>query len=116
MLLVTHFLAVESDKDVLDILYKKFIAWGRALEIHRLTIDEEIEVVTIDMTLNKGIITIPIDTRGTPKYSKYKVIIRYLAYGKEALAKYVKSIISALTQLRQQLESWTWKNIYQRKG
>ena len=96
------FLAIRSDKDVLDVLYKKLLAWGRSLQESRVAIGEE---VVIDMMAEEGSTTIPIDvTRGTPRYSEYKALLTYIHEGRSGLEHYVQSIISALASLKRDLE------------
>ncbi|WP_196770213.1 protein NO VEIN domain-containing protein [Stygiolobus azoricus] len=98
----TVFLAIKSDKDVLDILYRKLLAWGRSLQESRVAIGEE---VVIDMMTDEGSTTIPIDVgKGTPRYSEYKAILTYISGGRKALEKYVQNIISALASLKKNLE------------
>ncbi|MHA1609791.1 MAG: protein NO VEIN domain-containing protein, partial [Candidatus Njordarchaeales archaeon] len=98
----TLFLAIRSDRDVLDVLYKKLLAWGRSLQESRVSIGEEI---IIDMMTEEGYTTIPIDiSKGTPKYSEYKAIITYIREGRLGLENYVQSIINALVSLKKSLE------------
>jgi len=98
----TLFLAVQSDKDVLDVLYKKLLAWGRSLQTQRVPIGEE---VVIEMLCEEGSITIPVDVaKGAPKYSEYKAILTYIRGGRSELDKYVTSIVNALIALRKSLE------------
>jgi len=98
----TVFLALRSDKDVLDVLYKKLLAWGRSLQESKLIIGEE---VIIDMMSEEGPITVPLDAaKGTPKYSEYKALIRYIRGGRSELERYIQSILSALEALRKNLE------------
>ncbi|MCE4628070.1 MAG: DUF3883 domain-containing protein [Desulfurococcales archaeon] len=98
----TIFLSSRIDRDVLEVLYKKLLAWGRSLHESRLSIGEE---VVIDMMSEEGPTTIPLDAaRGTPKYSEYKAIITYISGGKRGLERYVQSIISALASLKRSLE------------
>lgn len=98
----TLFLAIRSDKDVLDVLYKKLLAWGRSLQESRVAIGEE---VTIDMMTEEGYTAIPIDAaKGTPNYSEYKALLTYILNGRDGLENYVQSIVSALTSLKRSLE------------
>jgi len=98
----TLFLAIRSDRDVLDILYKKLLAWGRSLQEYRVAIGEEI---IIDMMTEEGYITTPIDVaKGTPKYSEYKAILTYIREGRLGLGYYIQSIINALASLKENLE------------
>ncbi len=98
----TLFLAIRSDRDVLDILYKKLLAWGRSLQESRVTIGEEI---IIDMMTEEGYTTTPIDVaKGTPKYSEYKAILAYIRKGRQGLDYYIQSIINALASLKKNLE------------
>lgn len=98
----TLFLAIRSDKDVLDILYKKLLAWGRSLQESRVAIGEE---VVIDMMTEEGPTTIPIEeAKGTPRYSEYKALLTYIRGGRSALEKYVQYIIKALISLKENLE------------
>ncbi|ADM27558.1 helicase domain protein [Ignisphaera aggregans DSM 17230] len=98
----TIFLDIRSDKDVLDILYKKLLALGRSLQESKVPIGEE---VVIDMMTEEGHITIPIDTeKGVPKYSEYKALLTYIREGRIGLESYIKSIISALESLKKSLE------------
>lgn len=98
----TLFLATQSDRDVLDILYKKLLAWGRSLQESRVAIGEE---VVIDMMTEEGITTIPIDVaKGTPRYSEYKALLTYIRGGRPGLEHYVQSIINALASLKRNLE------------
>jgi len=99
----TLFLAIKSDNDALDILYKKLLAWGRSLQETRTTIGEE---VVIDMMREEGPITIPIDVaKRTPSYSEYKALLTYIRDGRSGLERYVQSIINALLSLRKSLET-----------
>jgi len=100
----TLFLAVQSDKDILDVLYKKLLAWGRSLQTHRVAIGEE---VVIEMLGEGGSTAIPIDVgavEGAPKYSEYKAILTYIGAGRSGLDRYVTSIVSALVSLKRSLE------------
>jgi len=98
----TLFLAVQSDRDVLDVLYKKLLAWGRSLQESRVAIGEE---VLIDMMSEEGSITIPVEeAKGVPKYSEYKALLTYIQKGRDGLEEYIQSIISALVSLRKNLE------------
>lgn len=98
----TLFLAIRSDKDVLDVLYKKLLAWGRSLQESRVAIGEE---VVIDMMTEDGSTTIPIDiAKGTPGYSEYKALLTYIREGRSGLEHYVQSIINALASLKRNLE------------
>jgi len=99
----TLFLAVRSDKDVLDVLYKKLLAWGRSLQESRVAIGEE---VVIDMMTEEGSTVIPVDAaRGTPKYSEYKALLTYIREGRSGLENYVQGIINALGSLKRSLEA-----------
>ena len=98
----TLFLAIRSDRDVLDVLYKKLLAWGRSLQETRVSIGEEI---IIDMMTEEGYTTIPIDAaKGTPRYSEYKAILTYIREGRPGLEHYIQSIINALASLKKNLE------------
>jgi len=98
----TVFLDVQSDKDVLDVLYRKILALGRSLYESRVPIGEE---VMIDMMTESGPVTIPADSeRGVPKYSEYKALLSYIRGGRAGLEEYVKSILQALESLRRSLE------------
>jgi superfamily II DNA or RNA helicase len=98
----TVFLAIKSDRDILDVLYRKLLAWGRSLNESRSAIGEEI---TIDMMTEEGLTTIPIDTaKGAPRYSEYKALLTYISNGRIGLEQYVEKIINALTTLKQSLE------------
>jgi len=99
----TLFLATRCDRDVLEVLYRKLLAWGRTLQESRVPIGEE---VVIDMMSEEGATTVPLDAaKGTPRYSEYKALLTYLRGGREALKSYVDSIISALESLRRSLET-----------
>jgi len=98
----TLFLGVESDKDVLDILYRKLLAWGKSLHESRQAIGEEI---VIDMATEEGTTTIPIDARkGTPRYSEYTAILKYISSGRSGLESYIESIVASLRSLKESLE------------
>ena len=98
----TIFLAIRSDKDVLDVLYKKLLAWGRSLQESRVAIGEE---VVIDMMTEDGSTTIPIDmAKGKPSYSEYKALLTYIRGGRSGLEHYVQSIINAIVSLKRNLE------------
>jgi superfamily II DNA or RNA helicase len=98
----TLFLAIRSDRDVLDVLYKKLLAWGRSLQESRVSIGEEI---IIDMMSEEGPVTIPIDVaKGTPRYSEYRAILTYIREGRSGLEQYVQNIINALASLKRNLE------------
>lgn len=98
----TIFLAIRNDEDVLEVLYKKLLAWGRSLQESRVAIGEE---VVMDMMTEGDPTTIPIDVvKGTPKYSEYKALLRYIREGRSGLEHYVQSIISALASLKKNLE------------
>ena len=98
----TIFLAIRSDRDVLEVLYKKLLAWGRSLQEARVSIGEEI---VIDMLSEEGMVSIPVDAvKGTPKYSEYKAIITYIRDGRIGLERYVQSIVNALANLKKNLE------------
>lgn len=98
----TVFLATKSDRDVLEVLYKKLLAWGRSLQESRVAIGEEVE---IDMRTEEGYTTIPVEeARATPKYSEFKALLEYIRGGRDGLEKYVQSIINALKSLKDDLE------------
>jgi len=98
----TLFLDVQSDRDVLDVLYRKLLAWGRSLQEKRIPIGE---VVEIDMMTESGPITIPVDSeKGVPRYSEYKALVSYIREGRAGLERYVESILQALESLRRSLE------------
>jgi len=98
----TLFLDVQSDRDVLDVLYRKLLAWGRSLQEERIPIGE---VVEIDMMTESGPITIPVDSgKGVPRYSEYKALASYIREGRAGLERYVESILQALESLRRSLE------------
>ena len=106
----TIFLGTDSDKDVLEILYKKLLATMVSLNNPRVTIGEEIAldeenatIVTISLdagTLSTGL---PVDPQGKPKYTEYKAIVNYL-HGREALESYVQEIINTLQSLKKMAE------------
>ena len=97
----TVFLSRESDRDILEVIYKKLIALGRALSTTRSTVGEE---VVIDMG-GEGYSAIPIEpgSGSGERYSEYRAIIRYIAGGRESLEEYVNSIVSTLKTLKEQL-------------
>lgn len=98
----TVFLAIQSDRDVLDVLYRKLLAWGRTLHESRVSIGEEI---TIDFAGREGSTAMPFEPRrGMPSYSEYTAILRYLREGRASLERYVADIINALEALRENLE------------
>lgn len=98
----TLFLAIPTDRDVLDILYKKLLAWSRTISENRVSVGEEI---VIDMLSGDETTTVPIEaSKGKPAYSEYKAILAYISRGRSGLEEYVKSIIDALNSLRSHME------------
>jgi superfamily II DNA or RNA helicase len=97
----TIFLSRESDKDILEVIYKKLVALGRSLSTSRSTVGEE---VVIDMG-GEGHASIPVEPGpgSGERYSEYRAIIKYIAGGREALERYVNSIVNTLKALKEQL-------------
>jgi superfamily II DNA or RNA helicase len=97
----TIFLSRESDRDILEVIYKKLIALGRALSPTRSAVGEE---VVIDMG-GEGYSSIPIEAGpgSGERYSEYRAIIRYIAGGRESLEEYINSIVNTLKVLKEQL-------------
>ncbi|MEZ0346049.1 MAG: helicase-related protein [Infirmifilum sp.] len=100
----TVFLAVESDKDVLDVLYAKLVAMGRALgRLEKPPVGEE--ALVIDLWQRSQ--TPPIMVRRGEKLSRvseYTLRREYLAGGREALDKLVNAIVNTIQQLQEALE------------
>lgn len=98
------FLTVSSDKDVLDVLYKKLIAMGRAYNMKKIPIGED--VLIIDFTKEEPIL-MPItirDKKKKVKITEYKLISEYLREGREGLERLVKKMIRAIEILKRNLE------------
>jgi len=104
----TIFLGTDSDKDVLEILYKKLLVTMESLNNPRVSIGEEVVVDgEVVISLNPGTIStnLPIDTAtGKPKYTEYKAIVKYLHGGKDELKSYVDEIINTLQSLKKVAE------------
>ena len=106
----TIFLGTDSDRDVLEILYKKLLAQMESLNNPRVSIGEEIEVdseETIKISLDSGTTStnLPLDTAtGKPKYTEYKAIMKYMHGGRKELESYVGEIINTLQSLKRNAE------------
>lgn len=98
----TVFLATKSDMEVLEVLYKKLLAWGRSLQESKVAVGEE---VVIDFSDSEESTAIPLDAvKGVPKYSEYRALLAYLQRGRTGLEEYVQSIVNALVLLKKNLE------------
>jgi len=99
----TLLLAVDIDRDVVDILYKKLLALGRALNVTKVPLGEDVE---IDMRSRDESIVVPAPApeSGGPGFSEYKALVAYLRYGRDGLLSYVNSIVAAISSLRMALE------------
>ena len=105
----TIFLGTDSDKDVLEILYKKLLVTMESLNNPRVSIGEEVvvdgEIVKINLDPGTISANLPIDTAtGKPKYTEYKAIVKYLHGGKDELKSYVDEIINTLQSLKKVAE------------
>ncbi|MEZ0393800.1 MAG: DUF3883 domain-containing protein, partial [Desulfurococcaceae archaeon] len=100
----TVFLAVESDKDVLDVLYAKLVAMGRALgKLEKLPVGEEALVLDLLQRSQMPPILVRRDEK-LSRVSEYMLRHKYLAGGREALDKLVNSIVQTIQQLQEALE------------
>jgi len=104
----TIFLGTDSDRDVLEILYKKLLVSMISLNNPRITIGEEIildeKIVKISLDTGTLSTSLPIDTAtGRPKYTEYKAIMNYL-HGKDVLERYIEDIINTLQSLKKMAE------------
>ncbi|MEZ0345347.1 MAG: DUF3883 domain-containing protein [Infirmifilum sp.] len=100
----TVFLAVESDKDVLDVLYAKLVAMGRALgKMEKPPVGEEALILDLWQRPQMP----PVVVRRGEKLSRvseYTLRREYLAGGREALGKLVDAIVQTIQQLQEALE------------
>jgi len=103
----TIFLAVESDKDVLDILYRKLIAMGRSVGTKKPLVGEE--AIYIDMRSEQ----IPLQlvevsrNKKKKKVSEHTLITEYILGGREALNEIVEAIIQTIRKLKEDLRRYS---------
>jgi ERCC4-related helicase len=96
VIVYTLLLNIDIDMSVLETLYKKLLAWNRALRTTSIPFNE----IEIDMRAREESTIIPV-TVGVPQgYSEYKALATYLKYGKEGLLNYIDSIIATLLSLK----------------
>ncbi|HDJ89417.1 MAG TPA: DUF3883 domain-containing protein [Thermoprotei archaeon] len=102
----TIFIAVENDKDVLDIIYRKLIAMGRSVGIRKPLVGEE--AIFIDMKSKQ----IPLQlvevsrNKKKKKFSEHTLITEYLLGGREALNEMVEAIIRTINRLKEDLRRY----------
>ena len=100
----TIFLGVESDRDVLNILYRKLIALGRSIGAEKPPIGEE--AIVIDMQQREDI---PVQLSEFRKdgrkirTSEYTFRIQYIKGGRAALNDLVEYIIQSIQRLKEDL-------------
>lgn len=100
----TIFLGVETDRDVLDILYKKFIALGRSIGIEKPLVGEE--AIFIDMEAKEEIPMQISEFRKNGRKiraTEYVLRIEYLKGGRAALNELITYIIQNIERLRENL-------------
>jgi len=102
----TIFMAVESDKDVLDIIYRKLIAMGRSVGVKKPLVGEE--AIFIDMRSEQ----LPLQlvevskNRKKKRFSEHTLITEYLLGGREALNEIVEAIIRTINKLKEDLRRY----------
>ncbi|MGQ4894443.1 MAG: helicase-related protein [Candidatus Njordarchaeia archaeon] len=101
------FLGVDSDRDVLNVLYRKLIAMGRAIGTKKSPIGEE--VVFIDFTKRPSFLLLnEIKKDGKKvKPTEYTFIREYIRGGKVALDSLVNYIIQAIQKLDENLKRFS---------
>ncbi|MEM1521980.1 MAG: helicase-related protein [Thermofilaceae archaeon] len=100
----TMFLAVESDRDVLNVLYGKLIAMGRALgKLDKPPVGEEARVIDLEQCTQ---LPPPVVGRRdrVVRVSEYQLRREYLVYGREGFTKLVEAIVRTIQQLQENLE------------
>ena len=100
----TVFLGVESDRDVLDVLYRKLIALGRSVGTEKPLIGEESIVINMEETDETPVRLGEFRKRGkTFKATEYTFQIEYIRGGRAALNELVLYIIRSIEKLKQDL-------------
>lgn len=99
----TLFLAVDSDKDVLDVLYRKLIALGRAISPKKPLIGEE--ALVIDMSGESAPLQIKDIVKDKRKYkvTEYALREEYIKGGRDALNELVDLMVVAIEKLKEDL-------------
>ncbi|WP_052885587.1 protein NO VEIN domain-containing protein [Thermofilum adornatum] len=102
----TVFLAVDSDKDVLDVLYKKLVAMGRALgKLEKPPVGEEAYVIDFEERREPQPVTLSIKSGSRlKKVSEYTLRRQYIEKGREGFERLVDSIARTIQQLQKDLE------------
>jgi len=100
----TVFLGVESDRDVLDILYRKLIALGRSIGAEKPPIGEEAIVIDMEEKEEVPIQISEFRKNGKRfKASEYTFRVEYIKGGRAALNELVAYIIQSIERLREDL-------------
>ena len=102
----TVFLAVDSDKDVLEVLYRKLVAMGRALgKLQKPPVGEEAYVIDLEERGSQQPL-VPVVKRGTRlrRVSEYTLRSEYIREGRQGFEKLVDAIADTLAQLQRDLE------------
>ena len=102
----TVFLAVDSDKDVLDVLYRKLVAMGRALgRLPKPPVGEEAYVIDLEERAAPQPVTLAV-RRGARlrRVTEYALRREYIRGGRDALQRLVDAIAGTIAQLQRDLE------------
>ncbi len=100
----TVFLAVDSDMDVLKVLYSKLIAMGRALgKLDKPPVGEEALVIDLEQ---RAQLPPPVVRRGqrVSRVTEYRLRSEYLKGGEKALERLVEQIYNTIVQLQEDLK------------
>jgi len=102
----TVFLAVDSDRTVLEVLYRKLVAMGRALgKLQKPPVGEEAYVIDLEERGSQQPL-VPVVKRGTRlrRVSEYTLRNEYIREGRQGFEKLVDAIADTLAQLQRDLE------------
>ncbi|MCS7105252.1 MAG: DUF3883 domain-containing protein [Thermofilaceae archaeon] len=97
----TMFLGVESDKDVLDTLYVKLIAMGRALgRLDKPPVGESAQVIDMGQRAQIPVLAAKREDR-VSKVSEFRLIREYVERGRQGLDEIVEKMCAAIQQLQE---------------
>jgi hypothetical protein len=102
----TVFLAVESDRDVLEVLYRKLVAMGRALgKLEKPPVGEEAYVIDMEERGSQQPVVLAVK-RGARlrRVTEYALRSEYIREGRQGLERLVDAIARTLAQLQRDLE------------
>lgn len=106
VLIHTIFLATDTDRDVLDIIYKKLIAVGRSTGIKKSLVGET--TIVIDMRGEELPLQLSQVVKGEKrvKPTEYTLISEYVKGGREALDAMVEQIVRMISKLKEDLRKF----------